>query len=552
MYHDHCGWAALITFSKRRFTLDAVSQLDRDTSAALATIREWRNSLVPINRLPLEVLSLIPTHLSHEVDLFRATSVCRHWRRTFIQHGALWSQLNLTIKRSDLFVKTFLERAKESALDVRSDRLDHANILAMLSPHAQRFRTLDLAYNSWSDIQRFSEAAPGPLPLLRTLNINVLGFGMLGPETMNPPSPPLFSGAVNLKNFILHSEGVPYLNRFVYPNLKTFELSAMPINAEFHVSQLLNFLEASPTLETVHIRIEAEILLGDVPPGRVVVLPNIKIFSVTQDEPGYGIITHISCPSPGLMSLLREQYFEDRMPQEVFPTSVSWNAIGPQYVASTVDEVALEITTAAEIILSCSLSFSSPGPATLELGYRMIAGERLNDTPHSLGEKHSQVFSQASKAIREHPLLRNVKRLRIRDRHDFLTPHQLAGIAEAAARLFKFVGPLEELILDVDDLRPFLSPFFVPPEFQVFPQPDAFSLIKGLTIAEPSERPLNEECVAAIVGFVKSQHTRGVPFERASLHMKSPPVGMAERLEPWVGTLHFDGIFEVDDQLDLM
>ena len=449
--------------------------------------------------------------------------------------------MDLTIKRSDLFVKTLLERAKESPLDIISARLTRTNTLALLSPHAQKFRSLDLAYDSWSDIQTFSEAAHGPLPLLRTLKINVLGFAMLGPETMNPPSPLLFSGAVNLDTFILHSEGLPFLNHFVFPNLKTFDLSTMPVNAEFHVSQLLDFLEASPTLQTVRIRVEAEILLGDVPPERVVVLPNVEVFSVIQDESGYEIATHISCPSARLTSLLREQYFEDGMPEEVFPTSVPWNAIGPQNMTNTIDEVVFEITTTAKIILSCSLSFSSPGPATLELGYRMIAGyECLNETSRSLGERHSRAFSQASRVIREHPLLRNVKRLRIRARHDFLSLHQLGRIAEEAGRLFKSVGPLEELILDVDDLRPFLSPFFNPPEFQAFPQPDAFPLVKRLTITEPLERPLSGGCVAAIVGLVKSQHMRGVPLERASFHLKCPLVGMAERLEPWVCTLHFE------------
>ena len=444
-------------------------------------------------------------------------------------------------------MKTFLERAKESALDVRSDRLDRADTLALISTHAQKFRTLNLAYDSWSDIRRFSEVAPGPLPLLRTLEINVLGFGRPGPETMNRP-PPLFNGAVNLKKFTLHSEGMPFLNHFVFPNLKTFELSAMPVNAEFHVSQLLDFLEASPTLRTVHIRIEADILL-DVPPERVIVLPNIEVFSVIQDEPGYGIAAHISCPSARLTSLLREQYFEDRIPQEVFPTSVSWNAIGPQHMAGTIDEVALEITTAAKTTVSCSLSFSSSGPATLGLGYRMIAGdEPLDEAPSFLGERHSHVFSQASRAVREHPLLSDVKRLRIRDRHRSLARHQLERIAEEAARLFKFVGPLEELILDVNDLRPFLSPFFDPPKSQVFLQPDPLPSIKRLTITEPSDSPLNGECVAAIVGFAKSQHTRGVPIERASFHTKIPPVGMAKWLEPWVGTLNFDGVIEGDDQ----
>lgn len=106
MYHDYYEWTALTAFFEHRFTLDAVSQLDRDTSTASVTIREWRNSFAPINRVPLEVLSLIPTYLSCEEDLFCATSVCRYWRKTFILHAALWSQVDLTIKRSGTVVKT--------------------------------------------------------------------------------------------------------------------------------------------------------------------------------------------------------------------------------------------------------------------------------------------------------------------------------------------------------------------------------------------------------------------------------------------------------------
>ena len=542
MYHDHCEWTALITFSKRRFTLDAISQLERDTSTALVTIREWRNSLVPINRLPLEVLSLIPTHLSQEADLFRATSVCRHWRRIFIRHAALWSQLNLTIQGNGFFqkTKTVLERARGSALDITSACLDRADILALLSLHAQQIRSLDFQYDNWLDIQRFSEFASGPLPLLYTLKMHVAEFSML---RMSPPSLPLFSGAVNLKKFVLDSEGAPYLNHFAFPNLTTFELTAAPMR--FPTSQLLDFLEASPTLRTVCIEVGMKTLIEHVPPERIVVLPNVEVFSLTQDELGYGIATHISCPSARLTSLVHRQGFDAIMPQEAF--SVPWNAVCPQHMARTIDEVTLETTTVTELILSCSVSFLSPGPATLELGYRMIASY---DSVYSLGEKHSQVFLQASKAVREHPLLRNIKRLRIRDRHDFLTLHQLIRIAEEAAGLFKFVGPLEELIFDVDDFRPFLSPFSSLPEFQDLMQPDAFPSIKELTIVR-SKKPLEEECMAAIVGLVKSQHALGVPFKRVVFRMKDPPVAMAEGLKPWVGGLHFDEMVEGDDE-DLM
>jgi hypothetical protein len=100
-------------------------------------------------------------------------------------------------------VKTMLEHAKGSALDIRSPFLDRADTLALLSPHAQQFGILKPIYNYWSDVQRFSEAASGPLPLLCTLRIDVAE--MPGPKTVDSPSLPLFNGAVNLTNFVLHS-----------------------------------------------------------------------------------------------------------------------------------------------------------------------------------------------------------------------------------------------------------------------------------------------------------------------------------------------------------
>jgi hypothetical protein len=71
---------------------------------------------------------------------------------------------------------------------------------------------------------------------------------------MAPPSLPLFPGAINLKEFRLRSIGLPCLDRFIFPNLTTLELSAIPVGG-LPGSQLLNFLEASPALLwTIHIQ----------------------------------------------------------------------------------------------------------------------------------------------------------------------------------------------------------------------------------------------------------------------------------------------------------
>jgi len=108
----------------------------------------------------------------------------------------------------------------------------------------------------------------------------------------------------------------------------------------------------------------------------------------------------------------------------------------------------------------------------------------------------------------------------------------------AATRLLRFVGPLEELVLDIEDLRLFLSSSDLH-QSQVSMEQNMFSSIRGLIIAEHPKDPFDEACVVAIVEFARSQYIWGVPLERVVFHTKFPPAGMAERLEPWVSTVHF-------------
>ena len=57
-------------------TPNEASRLGRATMTTPMTIREWRNTFVPINHIPLDMLSLIPTHLSSHNDHFHTIFVC--------------------------------------------------------------------------------------------------------------------------------------------------------------------------------------------------------------------------------------------------------------------------------------------------------------------------------------------------------------------------------------------------------------------------------------------------------------------------------------------
>ena len=143
----------------------------------------------------------------------------------------------------------------------------------------------------------------------------------------------------------MHSERFPFLNRFVFPNLTTFELSATPRAERFRASELLDFLGASPALRTVHMKIIGDLVLVGVHQERIVVLPNVETFSLVVNDGGAGftIAAHISCPSARHTSLSHEKVAGDILPVEIFPAPISWDVIVSQYTRSPVESVALKI-----------------------------------------------------------------------------------------------------------------------------------------------------------------------------------------------------------------
>jgi hypothetical protein len=543
---DHCGLRERSADFRRSFTFDGVSQLAKDTSTVLATIREWRNSFVRVNRIPEDVLSLIPAHLSSQRDRFRTSFVCRHWRRTFLHSATLWSQLYLS--KGEVYVKTLLERTKGSVLDVTVNDTNPVCVMALFPPYAKQIRSLDFVCNYWVNIvQRFSEADSGPLPLLTTLRITAVDYDMI------PRSPPLslFSHAVNLNEFFLHSDGSLSLRHFRFPNLTIFGLSAVS-GEDFRVSRLLDFLEASPMLRTVDMKIVSNIVvLEDVPRERIVVLPNVETFRLVVDNGrrGYETAARISCPSARRASFMYETYTtyaNGVMFQEIFPSSISWNAIVRQYAGSPVEGVTLEIRITSDPVITYSLAFQSSDATITRLDFKVAASDEYDG---NFLEMYCKAFSQASRTIRDHPLLANVKRLCLNHSLYPFNYTQRRRIANEVGQLFKSVGPLEELTLNGCDLQSYLIPFLDRPEPYDIEQPITFPEVKKLTISHPA--PMSRgECARTIVRLAKSQHALGVPFERVMVRMVDRPPGMVAGLGRWVGEVGFCSEFCIGDPLD--
>jgi hypothetical protein len=102
-------------------------------------IRSWRNTFAPINRIPPEVLTLIPDLWSgriREKDAITLTHVCRAWRAIFTSRSSLWTDFDCADAEK---TRIYLERSKSSPISVqlvREDGLFPQDPFLQLTPHA--------------------------------------------------------------------------------------------------------------------------------------------------------------------------------------------------------------------------------------------------------------------------------------------------------------------------------------------------------------------------------------------------------------------------------
>jgi hypothetical protein len=442
----------------------------------------------------------------------------------------------LILTNQEDYVATLLERAKGSALDVVAVHGAPLGTVTLLSPHTRQIRHLRFPSNDWTEILTFSEVNSGPLPLLRTLDI-CLAQPNDPLATLTLPSLPLFSGAVNLKEFGFDSKYSRLLNRFVFPNLTTFKLTTGPA-PEFSASDLLGFLQASPMLRTVKVEVHGRLITGDIPQDMVVVLPNVETFSLLGKAVGwrgYHLATHISCPHAKYTSLMQQVFDYDMAPgQEIFADPASWEAIVRQYSKSPAEQVTLVIKD--NRLPAYSLIFHFPDAAVIRLDFKVFDWDSYEDgLDLTWAEMHLEVFSQACSTIRGSSLLLHPKCLYIKDWTRTLGANCVLPMAGVVGELFRCLEPLDELIIDGCDLQAFLAPFFDLPEFRSFGR--VFPHVKTLTISE-GQMVDKQLCMDAIVELAKSQYEQEKPFERVAVLARDIPVGTAERLREWVGAAH--------------
>jgi len=432
-------------------------------------------------------------------------------------------------------MKTLLDRARGSSLTVLVSGRDPVGTVTLLHPHIRQIADLEFSKNRWADVRKFSEISSGPLPLLRTLNIDAS-------QEIDLPDGPLFSGAVGLKELRLSLSRLPPLNYFVFPNLTSFDLSVIiAMGDSIRSSQLLDFLEASPTLRAVRMKIIGSISLEGIPQERVVVLHNIESLCLVARDggAGYKLATHISCPSAKNTSLTyaQKQEFYSDIPPEIFPASDSLNTIIRQYTRGPIEELTFETKTNSGYFTACSLTLRSADATVVRLCFEVAGGG--GDSTDPLWNKppmYCGILTAAAKTIRDLRPLSNIKRIHICGPPDLET-EWIAYTANEIGALLKSLGPLEELTISSCDMRSYFFPFLYHQRIIVLKKPVAYPPIRALTISNPLNMS-GGDIGMGLVKLAKAQYELGMSFGRVTVRMNHPPVRAIEGgLKSWVGTV---------------
>jgi len=136
-------------------------------------IRSWRNRIAAINRIPPEILTLVPDFWDvdgRDENLIVLTHVRRAWREVFVSRPTLWTDL----KCADLDkTRIYLERSKSSPinLSLNSNYMVLSNPFFEFIPGATgRPKSLDIDVLPRA-LQLISRHLSHPTPLLEVLSI---------------------------------------------------------------------------------------------------------------------------------------------------------------------------------------------------------------------------------------------------------------------------------------------------------------------------------------------------------------------------------------------
>ena len=290
-----------------------VDALEYDALQVLSLVRSMKNTFAPANRIPPEVLSLIPDYVEDkdkDKNLIVLTHVCRSWREIFISRSLLWTWLDFTnVEKTQVYI----ERSKSTPLEIHLEPPYGEEAFLLAIPHIRRLKTLSAYGDPDELLPVLVEHFSCPLPLLDDLTIDFQGY-------QPPPLPEnLFDGDFSslCKLTLGAIISLPWRD---LSNLTMFKLYDVPED-NILLTQLLDFFESAPYLR--HIQLHYSLpSFSNAPTKRVVSLPHLKDLSIKADQPHSILLNHLSIPAGASLRLEFEFDDEDSPISSYFPKSL--------------------------------------------------------------------------------------------------------------------------------------------------------------------------------------------------------------------------------------
>ncbi|KAF9780829.1 hypothetical protein BJ322DRAFT_284954 [Thelephora terrestris] len=262
--------------------------LEQDALEVLCLVRSLKNSLAPINKIPPEVLSLLPDYCGKgddDRDLIKLTHVCRGWRELFTTRSSLWTQLDF---RNVEKTRAYIQRSKYSPLELSLKNCDGASYTdeatSLMVPHIHRLKSLTVFAKILPEVFEHCFCAA---PLLEELDICVAG-------SRDPVlDSALFNGDLSTLRVLSLYGVTTHLPWRTLANLRALTLGSW--GPKHGVTQLLDIFESSPLLQTVSLE-DSVPELSDAPPERIVSLPHLKSLTLTADPPHSILLNHLCVP----------------------------------------------------------------------------------------------------------------------------------------------------------------------------------------------------------------------------------------------------------------
>ena len=286
--------------------------------AVLNIFLPWRDMVTPINRIPPEILVLIPDFWDEggrDQDVIALTHVCRVWRELFISQASLWTRINWSDGDKPL---VYLERSKTSPIDLSLNRVRpyccDDNLSELIANVVGRLRSLFIGVRS-SSLDDIISDLSRPAPFLEDLSIQ---YVYSGTPTFCPRLPPtLFDGDFSsLRRLRLRSikTKLPWRNM---GNLTSFSLAHIPAD-ETSVGQLLDVFEGAPHLREVDLRAAA--LTPGTQNGRFISLECLKTMRIINCGPASVLLDHLLIPVGA--HLVTEAALRSSLLENLLPTSL--------------------------------------------------------------------------------------------------------------------------------------------------------------------------------------------------------------------------------------